>query len=340
MACNRKHWLAFNRRWFENHQGELLYLGKQAWFRRLMGIEGDGQLVSIAPDSYIIDRADDFQATFYSGHAMSRALYKRFCPLWWGMHAWDWAVADRFQLMRHLSFNFSTLTAYPDPDPEVTTVDGRIVSNHATGILWATLRSGTGTGVTLTASPSVTSGAAPWVQGSTSNKDWGTNIGRGFCLFDCSPLSVEFTCTAASLRWSNGAGTDGIGNCLINVFESTPASDTNLTTADWAAFVMTTSFCASSKKINDYINPFDFNSNGIAFIKDGIVRLGMLEVTHDVGNTAFNFATGSQGFTTPAFAEGGNTSTMPQLKVTYTLPGTSFKPIPMRPRPFAPGIAR
>jgi hypothetical protein len=145
-------WLAFGEEWFCRHQGALLALVNgplRRWARWVLAIPPSqcptrADIVAIGPNRYVVrQQGREFRACFYTHEKFSKRVYFGLRPLWWAMHGWDWAVADRWT--PELSFGFSTLTAYPDPSPEVTTCDGDVWRWATGGESFSAIRSGAGT---------------------------------------------------------------------------------------------------------------------------------------------------------------------------------------------------
>src|SRR3990167_6904029 len=90
-------------------------------------------------------------ACFRTHDKYSKRLYFAFKPLWYILHALDWAMLDRIEYAARFSFGFSTLTQYPGSIGAGNKMDGRF---SRTGIdeAWATIIAGAGTANSTTAS--------------------------------------------------------------------------------------------------------------------------------------------------------------------------------------------
>lgn len=118
----------FSKDWFELHQKKLLWLSNSWVGRRLLKIHGNrssvgkSQITKITPNSISWSEGYEQKTEFRTHDKFAKRLYYGLKPLWFVLHGWDFVFGS---VARQLDFGFSTLTAYPDPHPESTTVDGR-----------------------------------------------------------------------------------------------------------------------------------------------------------------------------------------------------------------------
>ncbi|MEB3215392.1 MAG: hypothetical protein VKN72_03895 [Nostocales cyanobacterium 94392] len=312
------HYLAFNKAWFEKHQNKLLWFLKYSFFRKILQIQTDKPIVKIEPNAYTVylgkDEVYHFQTDFRTHWKYSKRLYYAFKPLWWTMHIWD-LFADVY--VPKLSFGFDTLTAYPDPHPETTTVDG-IVYRDVVNESWATIRGATGNGFT---DDSTTHNACR-IQSGTSSFN---NITRYICLFDTSTLTSNASITAAtlSLRGSSKFNDWSISDWTLNIFTSNPASNTGLSNSDFTTLGTTpqcdTAITYSSWLTSGY-NDFSLNSTGLGNIsKTGVSKFGTRESTYDAPNSTPTHASSKTAEFGLRSADYTGTSDDPKLVVTYTL---------------------
>jgi len=214
---------------------------------------------------------------------------------------------------RHLEFA-TTLTVYPDPDPETTTVDGEV--NH--------------NGLFATAQPA-TDGIAAQPSDTTMRVRGGASlICRLFMLFDTSALGASATSISGvlSLR-PNGAGSksngDDDGDDWLNVVQSNPASNTNLTTADYDQCGSAISNPTEGATRIDFgsivetaYNDWTLNGTGNGWINStGVTKLGLRE-----GHDCINSAAASTNAVLMRAADNSGTGSDPKLVVTYTIPVT------------------
>lgn len=178
-----------------------------------------------------------------------------------------------------------TAIFYPDAHPESTTVDGFVA--HETVGSWAEVQGGdgdyhidTGTGLEVT------------IRASSQRNKW-YMLRRSIILFDISSLgAIEVRKATISLYGNDKNDTLGISP-TINIFESNPASNTDLVNADYttlgdtplAAAISYSAFSTTS------YNDFTLNAASRALIQvaskgDGIVKLGVREASYDAPNNA------------------------------------------------------
>src|SRR3990167_1656180 len=211
----RGNFLAFSPKWFHQHQTRLLWLLNtpivRVWFRWVMCINGnrssvgDGRKITgILPHALLWTGDDGKLYLEPRTHVkFAKRLYFAFKPLWWTLHFWDWVFADRFY--PELSFGFLTLTAFPDPDPETTTVDGFVNRASAGGESWATIIAGAGTS-NIANGGNIT---FIYTQADSTTDEW-TNNRRSIFLFDTSALTADATISAVVLSLFGSAKTDAL----------------------------------------------------------------------------------------------------------------------------------
>jgi hypothetical protein len=337
-------WSAFDASWFAQHQRTLIWLLALPVVGRLMrlalcirredcGYRGD--IVEIGPHYYAIDNHDGTHTADVRTHPKyAKRVYRAAWPVWWMCHAWDWAVADRF--VPRLSFGFATLTAYPDADPETTTVDG-YVERSTVDETWGTIRSGAGN-VAGDIYPTV--GEGPLARTSLTTNQWKI-LNRVITLFDTSALSsgmiVSGTLSCYGFFQVNGSFDPDAG-----VYSCAPASNTSIVASDYGTFGSTllSDVLTYAAFTTSGYNVFTLNSDGLAAVsRTGITKVG-LRLTHDATNTAPAWLSDARsGFGFYLADETGSTKD-PKLEVTYD-PSSRIRPRNVgRPRPFAPGVAR
>lgn len=226
-------------------------------------------------------------------------------------------ISERYRVGA-ATISFSTLTAYPDPNPETTTVDGRVEWFSGSGV-WSTAQAATdGT----TASDS---NAGDYLQ---VYHRTGSNLGidRGFFLFDTSSITSGATISAATFSmYTDGKGDENNdSHGFWNVVQSNPASNTALSTADYdqcgdavtsptkgASDVDTTTLTTSA------YTDFALNASGIGWVsKTGVTKLGVRN-----GQDMDNANPGNSGdgqYLHVLFAETASTTSDPKLVVTYS----------------------
>lgn len=210
-------------------------------------------------------------------------------------------------------FTDATSTFYPDPHVESTCCDGQ--AYYTDGTSWSSTReAATGTyadasGVTSRAY--VNKDSAPWMR-----------MWRGFILLDLSSLSGQEATTAATLylwavtNWNYV--TTKIGICA-----SSPASNTDITTADYDQVAHTryaTDVAVADITTGQY-TAWTFNATGIAAISYSIVKLSV-QTDFDIDNTEpdMSYANHIVGMEFDSAENASGTAHAPKLAVTYPTP--------------------
>ena len=325
--------LAFTKGWFAQHQKLLLWLCNtpiiKLWFRWILRVHRDIPykivINELRPNCItygqrFINTSQIEQITDFRTHLkFAKRLYFAFRPIWVMCHIWDWVVADRY--VPELSFGFSSLTKYPDPDPETTTVDGRAYFNGdpTNGTLtFSQLRNSTGNAAQYTQTDGNNSQAST----GTINNSW-YFMSRTMELFDTSSLTSIAVVSAATFSVYGGAGGDTLNSSPdINVYSSNPASNTSLTGTDFNT-VGTTAFSTAigfSSFNQTAYNNFTLNSSGIAAVSvTSITKLGTACAKYDVANVSPTWVIGTSYWFHFSYADFTGTSQDPKLVVTYTL---------------------
>lgn len=217
----------------------------------------------------------------------------------------------------YASIHLATLTVYPDPDPEVTTVDGWVQRNATES--WATIRAASAG----TDKDTGTSGAGATLDYGQvfiiSSSD--RRIVRSFLLFDTSPIGDTDTLNSAvfSVYRDNDSGS------AYNeyVVASTPASNNDLVLDDYDQ-VGSTSFGAFTATNSGSYTDLTLNASGLAAVdKTGVTKYGGRH-TWDFNNSPQ--APIAEGRLTIYSADDTNGSRDPKLVIDYT-PSTSIKTV-------------
>lgn len=320
------HYLAFDKNWFLKHQSKLIWLLNhkltKRLFRWILCIDNEETINRIEPNAYWFGakkkgKQIEVKADFRTHNKYSKRLYFAFSPLWWTMHFLDWLFIDKY--IPKLSFGFLTLTAYPDADPETTTVDGGFQTD-ASNATWATVHDAT-TGTATDNGAFIN--AAGFLCGTTSNRF--THIYRSMFLFDTSSLtsSATISSTVFSL-WNRFKQDDGGRTPSINVYDATPASNTALVNGDYDNFgttALATAISYASWDNTDTIyGDFTLNATGIAAVsKTGVTKLGVRDATYDVPNSAPTWGSEQSSRFGTRSADTAGTTQDPKLVVTYTI---------------------
>ena len=209
-------------------------------------------------------------------------------------------------------------TFYPDADPETTSIDGYVAQTGFPDFTWAEIRA-------LTSGSAADDSGTVWYihHGADDETNRWRHLFRALFLFDTSALDDTAVISSATLSLYGKAKADGLSSAPdINIYSSTPASNTALAVGDYdqvGATAFSTPISYANWKIADpFWNDFALNADGLAAItKTGVSKFSAREVTHDVGGTAppwVNVATSYlQGY---ASEQGAGYK--PKLVVTYT----------------------
>ena len=330
-----EHWRAFDKEWFARHQVWLLFglntPGLATIVRGLLrirmsdvGCPWGTAIVAIAPDHYTVCLPDGQLRTDFRTHwKYSKRCYYAWKPLWWLLHGWDAVFADRWAPA--LSYGFATLTAYPDAHVESATVDGYVTRENLDET-FTTLRNGAGNA----SGDADTSALFCGVTSSTTLNQFATIV-RSIFLFDTSGIDDLSTVTAAvlSLAGTSQADTFTVPAAPdIDIYASTPASNTALANADYAQ-IGTVSQTGSPITYAGFntsgYNDFTFDATGRGNVsKTSISKFGARNANYDVANSAPTWSSGKVARFVGSFADVTGTTSDPKLVVTYASSASAF----------------
>ena len=315
------HYLAFDKEWFLKHQKGLLWLLNfpltRRWFRWVLRIHRDcptETILGILPHCYFTAAGTQIVADFRTHAKFGKRLYFAFKPLWWAIHAWDEVFADRF--VPAWSYGFSTLTVFPDANPETSTVDG-FVRRNGVNESWAAITYSAGNGSSDTDLTAVCAGANT---GTTSNAF--TNLIRGIFLFDTSAIPDTATVSNATFSLFGNAGNNALGNPTLDICSSAPASNTGLASGDFTSLgsISFGSLAWASYSTTAY-NDISLNASGLANIsKTGLSKFGT-RLDWDLTGIAPTWVNSASSFFNVNYADQAGTTQDPKLVVTYSLDG-------------------
>lgn len=213
----------------------------------------------------------------------------------------------------------TSLTAYPDPDPETTTCDGSCFGFDDTAT-FSTIRSEAGFGSDDT---------QPFDEVATVQDSKTANfraITRGIFKFDTSSIGAGQVISAAVLSLYGKDKTDTLAATTdINIYATTTASNTSLTSSDynianWTFTQCSTTIAYASWSTAGY-NDFTLNATGIATIStSGVTTFGTASAKYDEINSspvAINGGVNHISQLRAYFADQAGTGNDPQLVVTY-----------------------
>ena len=213
-------------------------------------------------------------------------------------------------------YSDASSTFFPDPDVETTSFDGSSAYSTAAGGTFAEAHdAAAGT------SAQDSTGAAGGLNVTERTADTNLfDIVRTFYLFDTSSLPDTATIDSATFRFAvyDKTNTDNDGQDYVNIFTTTPASNTALITADFDQIGTTqqatsVDFGSLTSEAN---NTLTLNATGLTNIsKTSITKFGMRE-GHDSENSIITTDTGNTMNT--RYAETAGTGEDPMLTVVYT----------------------
>lgn len=310
--------LAFSAEWFKKHQYVLLFLLNcpviRLWFRWVLRIHNDCKysdiIIEIEPNNYKTLQLDGkIKGDFRTHQKFSKRIYFAFLWWWWVLH-----YIDELFKVAELSpaFGFDTLTAYPDPDPETSTVDGFTLRNTGAGTNESlnTIRSGLGSYAYSATNPDFIldmigdSGNNTFKRLSRAVYLFLTNIGSG------STIS-EAIITIKGLGTQSGLGSENMVIC-----SSSPASNTNLSTTDYSNFG-STSFCSIAYTGTTW--NFSLNTDGINNIdKSGVSKFGLRGSWDFNNNYTGTWASDARNYVYGYYSEATGTTNDPKIVITYS----------------------
>ena len=214
----------------------------------------------------------------------------------------------------------ATLTVYPDPDPETTSVDG-FVNRNGVDETWANIIAGAG----VAAGDSELSANVITITASATANQWST-LSRGILLFDTSALTSAANISAAVLSIFGANKLDLLGIAPdIDIYTSTPASNTALVAADFTqigSVSQTGSPITYAAYSTVAYNDFTFNATGRGNIsKTGVSKFGVRNANYDVAANAPAHTANLASRMNFILADTSGTSTDPKLVITYTKGG-------------------
>lgn len=314
---------AFSFAWFKKHQNKFLWLLNtrvvRIWFRWVLRIHNDlpktAEVLTIRPNSYTY-RDGEKQFTDFRCHMkFSKRVYYAFMPMWWAMHVLDWMFLDRW--VPQWSFGFTTLTAYPDANPESTTVDGQLTESSRSA--WATYQSQTTCNY---AYPSAQQDVGMGISYNGAGGGWAGD--HAITGFDTSSIPSDDEISSATLSWYHTV--TWVNNSItpaqsIVVSEGNIASNTNLTTSDWPGDG-TTNFAemALSSVGSTGYKDNSLNASGISHINKSGVTNFAFSIDGDFDNSEPNQTNGTANVGQMRYADYSGTSQDPKLVVEHAPP--------------------
>lgn len=238
-------------------------------------------------------------------------------------------LTDELGLPGAAVISFTTLTAYPDPHTETTTVDGYAARSGVTET-WATITAGAGT----TSGDSATIGLTRTTSAATTNNF--ADIFRTFLLFDTSSIGsdgIDSAILSTYGAYADETTTDFNNEIEINIYGATPASNTAIVNSDYAN-VSSTAF-STAKPTNDLkdgrpgnaaaaYNDWTLNASGEANINKSGVSKFSVRVAQDASGSAPTWASIDRDGHRMESAEYTGTTRDPKLVVEHSASGTAY----------------
>lgn len=276
-------------------------------------ITGYGGYFTI-PDAAALEFANDFESEF-SGYVDTSAsavgnnlVYKE--------EAFRTYVSAVDEISSAI---LTTATFYPDPNVEVTSVDGWVTDN-ANNMSWANLIIEPGSNF----ADNGASGYLIYIKSDGVADQW-DDLLRSCFLFDTSSIPDGSVIISATLSIYGSGKADNLTiTPNINVYSSAPASDTALANGDFDS-LGTTAYCDTPVTYGDWnvagYNDFELNTAGLAVIDDtGITKLGLRNANYDVSGTPPAWGNTLDSYLQGYFADEPLTTKDPRLVVVYGAP--------------------
>lgn len=314
-------WRAFDAAWFARHQRALLAVLRWPivgrWARWVLCIRpGDvgyrGRILRLWPHAYVVAQPTGARTLDCRTHAKyGKRIYHAFRPVWWALHAWDWAIADRW--VPAWSYGLATLTVYPDVGSGLVTTDGtvgRVVVDET----FAVIRAGAGNN----ASNSNATEKAGYLFASAIANQF-QYLNRGGYLFDTSAIGTG-SVSAATLSLMPSAKQNGLGANDVDIVALAPASNNVFVNADYGTIgaVLFGTITYAGATVGAYSDVV-LNADGIAAVNpSGISKYGARFNWDRVGTFGGTWAANSVTEIAVYCADEAGTANDPKLVVTYS----------------------
>lgn len=322
---------------FSKYQKQILSFANTRLGKSYLGINTNDKILKITPDAWYVGLGNGaYQANF---HPQSPFMRRLTLPLT-SMALIEEEMAFRFsQLKEGCEFvipqylglttprwflpQIHLLDFSPDANPETTTVDGAITNANLNETYSTKRDAADGTsafpsGVDDTGSGEV---VAIFAHGTNANR-W-NRLNRSFYLFDTSSLDDNANISSAILKvWFVSKADDFTSS--LSVVTTTPASNTDIATADYDQFGTTKQAAdtALSAISTGAYTSISLNGTGIGNIsKTGITKFG-LRLTSDTDNSEPTWGASQQAYLTGNFAD--DASNIPTLTVNFAVASTGY----------------
>ena len=221
----------------------------------------------------------------------------------------------------------ATVTYYPNPNVESTSVDGYTYRSYGVGlgVAWGTLVAADGT----SSDDSSTTLYFFSMKSDTTSNQW-RDMYRSIILFDTSAFDEADTITSAVLSVKGEAKADELATTPdLNIYSSNPASNTAVAAGDLDTLGSTafSSAIAYSSLSTTAYNDFTLNASGLAAIDTaGISKFGTRNANRDVANSSPTWGSNQESYFYGASADTASTTSDPKLVITYTAAGAAGVP--------------
>lgn len=330
--------MKFDNQWFKKNQRPLLafvntILGR--WFFALANVDvpRSAKIMEVGPGHISYDwkivvgegglRLQKKTAFFSAPRLQNRLSYVYACAKRFIGTGLAWKLAQPHAALGFLPLvALTTSTFYPDPDAESTSVDGYVRQDYgaAAGVAWTTIvnKSAGNTANSTAGDDSVIE-----IQADITSNTW-RKLVRAFYLFDTAALPDGDTIDSATLSIKGSGKFDATGiTPNVNIYASTPASNTDLVTDDFDQ-VGSTAFATAITYANwstSAYNDFALNASGLAAItKTGVSKFSARNAAYDVADSQATWGAtaeaGVQGF----YADQTGTTSDPKLVVIHSAP--------------------
>lgn len=313
--------------WFQQNQKLLLAIANTDFGRELLCIPKEyPKILHMRKNCLHFYQDGQFHADFRIGAKWANVIRHR----WEAFQSYsryfrDGEMISASPLTRFaLSVVNLTLTAYPDPNTETTTVDG--FSGKGNSSSYSTTHDATdGT--------DTNDSAAYFTAWNTFTTTPVYYVYRSFTLFDTSSLTGSASISSATYSlWGDSGGNkaDNLSDS-VGVVTCSPASNTALVHADYDQFTTTlqaTSITIASFSLAAY-NDYALNGTGIGNISlTGVTKFGV-RLVGDINNTTPT-DNGTPGtYVHIESADLAGTSNDPKLVVTYTISAGNTQYLPI-----------
>lgn len=267
--------MVFDKDWFAQYQKPLLRFANTRFGRYTLRVHGKRsgvgkrKIIKIEPHAITWVADDGKRTAEFRTHAKySKRLYHAFKPLWFLMHAWDMAVANR--LNESLNLGFDTLTVSPDTGYGSTTMDGYLLTSGSGNYSITDLQVRSASTLDRTRSGS---GVALQADGGPSGAF--NILKRAYMTFDTSSMGSAAVVQSAEVGVYGYQKLSQLGESELHITASTQASGNNLVHSDWTKLGTTFgNVSLASYVLNDYTT-ITLNSTGEAAINSsGITKIG------------------------------------------------------------------